>query len=327
MATIQNVKTDESCILNVRHTFGRYMDCSTVIPNDDISRSHATISWEGGGNWHITDHSKNGTLFNGEYLHNTSRRLSIGNWFQLGKNNDSKWRIINLEEPFSYIQLEKELNRVVKLRPSVILPDEEHPQVIIDCDESLNWWKTEKNSTVQLKRGDKIVIGTDTWIFVQNDTISETEDLLSISKDLILIINLSADEEHIHMQLEDEHKGIIDLSKRPRSYDFLVLTLARKRLEDFKLGYSQADQGWIHVDELSRIISKEIMKEIDFFYINLLIHRFRKKLVEIPDIANDSVQIIQRRPGTGYIRLEYARFRILKDGICIGQILENFEKE
>lgn len=68
IARLVNVKTGESFSLTGhRVSIGRDLDCDVVLPDNGVSRRHATIAPVPGG-YLLTDESSNGTLVNGERM-------------------------------------------------------------------------------------------------------------------------------------------------------------------------------------------------------------------------------------------------------------------
>ena len=71
MARLVNVKTGESFALTGhRVSIGRDLECDLVLPDNGVSRRHATIAPVPGG-YLLTDESSNGTLVNGDRMGST----------------------------------------------------------------------------------------------------------------------------------------------------------------------------------------------------------------------------------------------------------------
>lgn len=77
-----------------------------------------------------------------------------------------------------------------------------------------------------------------------------------------------------------------------KSYNFTLYLLAKKHQEDRITFIDINEQGWIRIDDLLRVMEKELMHECDVYFLNLQIHRIRKQFRAINFGIND---IIERR--------------------------------
>ena len=80
-----------------------------------------------------------------------------------------------------------------------------------------------------------------------------------------------------------------------RAHNYLLLTLARYRLQDAAKGMWDAACGWVYIDDLLRALVATSNQ------LNVDIHRIRKQF-GVLGLA-DAAAIIERRPRTGQIRI------------------------
>jgi len=315
MATLQNTVTQEKIYLNNQHTFGRNQhNSNTYISEVDISQLHAVIAWKE-NTWYIFDQSRNGTLVDGKFINNTSLPISNGSKIQFGENKNTEWLVLNCNPPTSYLKSLENPNTIIELNSSHAFPDEKTPNVFIYPSKEV--WKIEKNGTVEnLVPNTTYSIEGERYFFVENMSIEDTMDMNFTISSAYFQFTLSPDEEHIKLKLIIKNKEI-DLGERVHNYT--LLTLVRKKLQDYTEGYTANDQGWMGVDLLLEDLSKELDKDIDIYYLNLNIHRIRKLLLDIKSYGHLLSNIIERRPGE--IRFSYPYFQIIKEEKCIGEIL------
>jgi hypothetical protein len=110
---------------------------------------------------------------------------------------------------------------------------------------------------------------------------------------------VSRDEEHVELQLVQDER-VIDLGAR--NHNFVLLTLARRRLADVADGVPETSCGWVLADELA--CGLKIMRG----GLNLDVFRIRR--MALSHGISDGEAIIQRRVGTGQLRVGTGRLAI-----------------
>ncbi len=315
MAILKNNQTQEIICLNAQHTFGRNRNTSnTYLSEQDISQSHALISWKG-SHWYIQDHSRNGTLVNGEYINHATVKLSKGSKIKFGEKETTQWEMINLDSPSSYLKSLENPNKIVELTSCHVFPDTKKPEILIYPEDTI--WKLEKNGeAIDLVQGEVYNIDNEEYVFVENNILEDTMDNGHVVNNAYFQFILSSDEEHIRIKIITQNQEL-DLGERVHNY--ILLALARKRLNDVNKGYVLRDQGWITIASLLKDMSREFGKELDVYYLNLKIYRLRKQLLETKPYGYLFSNVIERRYGE--IRLAHAYFQILKEEECIGEVL------
>ncbi len=315
MAQIENIETKEIVILNSHHLFGRNVyACNTFINNQDVSRSHATIYWSN-GHWFIQDHSRNGTLVNKEFIRKSVVKLDINTQLQFGSVHSTIWKILDIKPPSSYLKSLTSRNRMLELETCHALPNDKKPEIFFYKSENKSWMAETREKTFDLTKGSRFVFNNEEWEFIENQAFQETLDYGHTIQNAYFKFCVSCDEEDIRIILIT---NVETYNLGRRSYSYLLLTLARKRLMDLKEGLAPENQGWISVEELEKDVSKELGHEIDAYYLNLQIYRLRKQLMELEPFGHLLVNVIERR--LGELRFAFPQFEIVKDNAFIGEV-------
>jgi len=314
MAILKNNQTKETVYLNAHHTFGRNPNIvSTVLVGKDVSQSHAVVSWIG-SDWYIQDHSRNGTLVNGDYINHTTVKLAQGSTVQFGEHEPIQWELIDLSPPCSYLRSTQDPTKTIELNSYYFFPNEEAPEILIYPEDTL--WKLEEKGTVtDLKANKLYIINNEEYLFVENEVLEDTMDNGHVVNNAYFQFQLSSDEEHIYIKIITQN---LELDLGERVHNYILLALARKRLSDVDNGFSLNDQGWLSTDDLLDDMSKEFGKELDTYYLNLKIFRLRKLLMDTKPYGYLFSNIIERRQGE--IRFAHRYFRILKEDECVGEV-------
>lgn len=316
MATIKNKLSGQVIILNTQNTFGRNKQNSiTHIPDMDVSQSHAVIFWQN-EEWYIQDYSRNGTLINGEYIHHSTRKLIENTTIQFGKGKLAQWQLIDVKEPTSYLRSLKNPETILELNTCHILPNGKDAEILIYFSKNKKWKAETASSTIEFEHGKTYQLNEEEWQFIDNEPLEDTIDNGNVVDSAHFLFSLSEDEEHVGLKIVVDATEL-DLGERVHHY--LLLMLARKRLCDMNNEDIFNDHGWISIEDLVYQMSKELYKEIDAYYLNLQIHRFRKQLLGIQPYGSLFMDVIERRRGE--IRFAHRFFQILKEEKSEGEIL------
>ncbi|SFU29600.1 hypothetical protein [Pseudoduganella namucuonensis] len=126
----------------------------------------------------------------------------------------------------------------------------------------------------------------------------------------LLRFQVSLNEEHAYLRIALGARAELDLGERAHHYS--LLTLARRRMDDARQGLDPSSQGWIQLDQLSRMLG------LDPSHLNIQIHRARSQIARaLPDGAT-LPDVVERRRGE--LRLGSVPFQILRgsrlEGVC-----------
>ena len=290
MATLFNKQTQTKIILRVNHTFGRDAKTNiTTLQNLGVSRNHAAITWDN-ESWKIKDTSSNGT-----YVNNS--RISAGKYHELpakatlqfGRAPAETWELLDLTPPITGLIPLTEGQVLIPLHDAHLLPIEEC-NIMIYLSEDGQWLCEVNSETSVLNSGDKVGSHGKFWQFVDARPCASTIAMnMSVPhNDIKFCFTASQNEEHVTLNLVVDNTPI-DLGER--NHHYLLLLLAKQRIEDVEKGYAEPEQGWVKKDVLVHMMG------IAEQHINIQIYRFRKQVAKDLPQSSTLYQVIERRPG------------------------------
>ena len=306
MALIQNVETGDIVNLMDAHYFGREQkgENSTVLDDPGISRIHASFFWTG-RSWVLQDTSKNGTYIN----HNRCQRmekteLKEGDLISFGSEKAVPWKLINCSAPKSILVPMKEGLTRIEVEGVVALPSEDEPNVMIYMAPNGQWVCESQHGVVPVKSGELIEDGDNVWRFLHAKLSVETRpiniDVLPKVDECKFHFSVSQDEEHVVLKLELDN-CIYDLKER--NHHYLLLYLARQRIEDKKKEIDMAEQGWVDKQVLCKMLGQTEN------HLNIQVFRQKKQILSVlPDHVNLPHAIEKR---AGQVRFAYTNIDIV----------------
>jgi hypothetical protein len=120
-------------------------------------------------------------------------------------------------------------------------------------------------------------------------------------REATLRFSVSSDEEYVGLHLVQDWRSL-DLGER--NHNYLLLTLARRRLDDVKHGLPATSCGWTYAD----ILGDEMRMTRN--QLNIDVFRIRDRFLSRNVL--DGASIFERRRGSGEIRLGVERLSIVK---------------
>ena len=314
MARLENITTGNILVLRHHHIFGRSKSkADTLLVNKDISQVHASFRWDG-RSWRVADHSRNGTWLEGSRLiAGKTYVLNLGNTIQLGCSENSTWRVKDLEQPFPVLIPLDGTQAPLKLNKLHVLPDEQNPQLTIYTSAAGQWvYETDAGPNV-LRDGDILDAASLKWQFccpsVVEATLESKEYQRTSVDEFFFTFHVSLDEEHVFLKLS-RGDGVFDLGERVHHY--LLLVLARCRMEDARKEVDLESQGWVELSQLSTMLG------LDAPHINIQIFRARRQLIDVFTDILHLPQVVERRSGS--VRFGYPCFKIIKGSQVEGEI-------
>jgi hypothetical protein len=302
MATLRHSATGRLHRLGAHDLVGRSPNCQLTLRDAHISGEHAAFRWSGDG-WELRDlSSRNGTFVGGQRM-DAGQRVQIkpGDALSFGTPRDP-WEVQDILPPVAAAYSGSE--RRFADEGLLVLPGDDNPEVIISLD-SDGAWTAERGAEVSaLVNGQSVEAGGAAWVLAL-PTIWSTTRLVSNerrSEDLHLLFKVSRDEEHIELEASFG-EAVVHMDNRAHSY--LLLTLARERIEAAQdPALPLAEHGWVYQDTLSDSLG---MPGPQF---NMAVFRARQQFREAGLPGADVV--IERRRGSGQIRLGVANLEIVK---------------
>jgi len=285
-----------------RCLIGRHPACDLQSDNPHISGEHASLRWIG-SRWELRDlSSRNGTYVEGKRLAPGERVcLSAGSTFTLGGKTHG-YVLLDATPPAASARQTKTGLIRRSTGGLLVLPADESPRVTIFEDRIGQWVAETENESRVVTDHEIVIVDGEGWLLDLPSSAPPTlEGGLSalMLEPLSLRFGVSRDEEHVEVTVV--HQGLAK-QLAPRSYHYLLLTLARARLADTEA--SDAERGWVHRDELCRMLATDLSK------LNVDVFRARKQLGALG--IHGAAEIIARRPDTGQIRLGIDRVEVVK---------------
>lgn len=290
MARVVNLVSGEQNELFMQHSFGRDPVSSSTHLNDSyVSRSHATILWDG-ERWQLRDMSRNGTFLNGKRLNrNENHPIVIGDKIAFGSTQAAQWQLVDESHPKTML-VPKEGGEEILLCDFHSLPSEDEPQILLYSNEGRWVCETESHSFT-LESGDMVGTSEKQWRFVEAIPMAETEvferDGMKLVKELTYRFDVSQNEEHVFLRL---HYDGSEFDLEERVHHYVMLELARKRLADRASGVTDEEQGWIGRKEFAAMLGLD-----DTNLLNMQIFRFRKQVHNVVPQNEVAANIIQSR--------------------------------
>ncbi|WP_444928515.1 FHA domain-containing protein [Microbulbifer sp. SSSA002] len=311
MACLQHPDRDQPVYLMAHHTIGRRQGAvDTRITSAEISGIHAAVQWTG-THWNLRDLSRNGTWLNGQQLVPAkSYPLQTGDKIAFGRANNPAWIVENLDAPENLL-IDIHSGEAQALEQYHLLPDENEPLASLQYSPLTGQWlyeftgpSAEDGDKTLINHGDRIDCGLHSWQLFLADNQGATKELslqqLSIV-DFELKFSVSSHEEHVQLQLQREG---MQQSLPARIHNYLLLYLARARVQDQQKGTDPDSQGWVSI----QVATHELGITVN--HLNTQIFRARKQISEsLPD-AVDTSNLVERR--SWEIRLGCPIFEIYK---------------
>ena len=269
MATLRSPSGDTRVPLAPRVVAGRSEHSDLRLEGRFASSAHATIWWTG-DHWQIRDlGSRNGTFVDGVRLESgASAPIRAGARIAFGDPKQTWALTDDVPPPVMAIHV-TDRTTAWGTGDMLVLPNDEQPEACVFGDDR-GWWLDSgdgKNQPI----GNEAVVSTSAGSWrIRLPTVSDGTPLLRpqpLFERAELQFQVSRDEEVVRLSVSIEANTI---ALAPREHMYVLLTLARARLQDAKL--STSTRGWRDVDDLERMLLLERRK------LNVAIHRARQQL-------------------------------------------------
>ncbi len=295
MALLQHHSSGRQERLTGEHSIGRSSACLLNLSDPRASGHHALLRWAEDG-WELLDlGSRNGTWVDGMRLSAGQRqRLQSGMTLGFGRPDDG-WTLTESGAPELMARSEAG-DWAIADDGLLVLPDADSPLAVVYVDEQ-GQLVTERGGQLEVLPPElTLEVGEQRWQLHPATRTASTHAVstrIDTFETLTFAFRVSQDEEDIEIQVCGG-PGSITIPHRAQHY--LLLTLARARLEDAEEGeLPESEQGWRYCDDLYRALR---IPENQF---NVAIYRARRHLesAEVPGAK----RILERRRGSGQIRL------------------------
>ncbi|MFK7928138.1 MAG: FHA domain-containing protein [Myxococcota bacterium] len=313
LGVLRQTRTGRWCTPGARCLVGRSGTAGLLLKDRSVSAEHASVFWSDPG-WAVRDlGSRNGTFVGDTRLAPGQKiDLVVGQTVRFGGSQE--WRLVHDGAPTALAVpvVSGKLvwtGAMIADRELLALPDEETPEVTVR--RQLDRWMVEDEDSQgrgvdgQIVRADNKV-----WrLFLPPDedevvaTTAFNSGPRSCLSDAVLRFGVSADEEHVTLSVQSSNQFH---EVKPRTHHYLLLTLARQRVEDVKQGVSDSEAGWLHAEDLQRML------RMDRRTLNTQVFRARRQLSKLD--LDGSGDIIERRDPARQLRIGVAKIEVQRIG-------------
>lgn len=287
-----------SCYLEADHLVGRSSRAALRLEESYVSSQHAVIRWSGVA-WELRDlGSRNGTFVNGSLVPaKAAIRLQKGALLGFG-HRDQAWELVD-DAPPSVMAVPLDGGPALLAADDMLaLPSPEQPLATVFRSADGGWLLECADATTGLRSHQTFEVNGIRYRFSCPDTVSRTAtsnwSLFEnrTVQEVGLHFRVSSDEEHVELQVA-VGENISRLGSRGHNY--LLLLLARQRVDDQKAGIANAECGWVYQEELLRWLGASQER------LNVDVFRIRRQFVELG--LSNAADIVERRTGTRQLRL------------------------
>jgi hypothetical protein len=304
MGAIREQATGQIRQLEPEHLIGRAPVCGLRINQKFVSAQHAILRWTG-ERWDLKDlGSRNGTFLNGTRIKaGEDHAVPPGSIIAFGKS-EQQWELVDESAPDVMAFPLDGADPVLMEGELLALPSSEDPRITIY--RGADGWVLERpdESITPIAHSQTVEVDGRTWKFCCPDNISKTS-LVALSPELevrhlLLSFSVSRDEEHVQLQAA---WGTNTYDLGARAHNYLLLILARRRLEDAAEGLPETACGWVYQEDLEHDPSMAAAQ------LNIDVFRLRKQFAALG--AVDAANIIERRPRTRQLRVGTGRISVV----------------
>ncbi|MFO7177064.1 MAG: FHA domain-containing protein [Pseudomonadota bacterium] len=304
MAVLFDPRNQRSLAVEPELIIGRAWSCGLRLDRPYVSACHAALRWAG-SHWELRDlGSRNGTFLNGTALQ-PGREYPLVRGVELAFGHRSEcWQLTDDGPPQAMaIPLDGGDPLVVE-KDVLVMPSDQTPEASLYRD-SDGTWKLEDlegNFTV-LENNKMFQVGARPFRFSCPESVGSTSagSVLNPFRPVTLRFAVSADEEHVELSAIS---GDRTFELGSRAHNYLLLTLARARLEDLRSGIPEASSGWIYQDDLLRGLDTTSTQ------LNIDIFRIRQHFAKAG--LQDAFSVIERRPRTRQLRIGTSNLEIVR---------------
>ncbi|EYF02781.1 FHA domain protein [Chondromyces apiculatus DSM 436] len=266
-----------------------------------MSSEHAIVRWFQ-ERWELRDlGSRNGTFVDGRRLDAGERALlHEGAVFTLG-GLAMGFTLVGAGAPLLLARQRKTGQTQTATDHVLALPDDAHPRALVFQDAAGQWVVEREDEAPQpVVDHELLIVDGQTWVVELPAGAPATwVGLVDTALETVAMrFVVSRDEEHVEVTVL---RGGHPILLAPRSYHYLLLTLARQRLKDAEL--PPIECGWIDRGALCKMLAVDPLK------LNVDVSRARKQLGDAG--IRGAAGLIERRPTTGQLRLGVARVEVV----------------
>lgn len=294
MATLKSSSSGDLIVLRSTHLVGRSRRCDLRVTDPKVSGQHASLRWTG-EDWELMDlGSRNGCWVKDKRVEPGSRvRLAQGDSLAFG-DSEQRWELRSAGPPVA--QALTDDGQELLAQAGLLVLGREGQELVQVFRDSAGGWVAETADRVEpVEDEQQLMVGGVRYRLALPLTLPETveaQDAPSIDA-IRLSFSVSRDEEHVELQALHRDEKI---SLGARSHNYMLLTLARLRLEDQQdPELSASSHGWVDVDVLLNMLRVAENK------LNVDIFRARKAAQKAG--IEDAAGLVERRAYRRQLRM------------------------
>lgn len=310
MGLLLDTHTGQLIPLPARALVGRSSACPIAIDDPRASAEHAVIAWSG-ERWDVRDlGSLNGTWVDGRRLA-AGARVPLARDARLGIGSaNGSWILADDRPPGPAARNEATSELVYATSGLLALPSADAPRATI-FRRSDGQWLVELGPELRAiaDRAQLELDGVRWSMFLPSDlgptpATLQAEGAPLVLGDATVWFLPSLDEEHVEVRVRVG--GGPEAVLPPRSSHYMLLTLARARIDDARAGIAADEQGWVYASDLAAMLRYTAER------LNIEIFRARAVFARLG--FADSPQLIERRPASRQLRIGIARVDVVRPG-------------
>jgi hypothetical protein len=298
VATLRSVADEALHPVSARLLVGRSPSCTLRLDKKYVSGEHATLAWTGWA-WEVRDlGSRNGTFVDGNRIEpGKPVPVQVGSRIAFG-DPEEVYELVDIDPPGA-LAVDLTTGAIAAGHNNLlVLPEESQPEISIYQD-SVGVWVAEGVDGEITPVVDQSIVtaGGHSWR-LQLPYITEGTPLVDMRPTLDTIsirFGVSRNEEEVELIVI--HRGV-EIPLEPREHGYVLLTLARARLEDAQLPPDQ--RGWRDRERLQKML------RMDANALNVAIHRARQQMLAAGIDGGAGIVQVQR----GQRRLGTDRFQL-----------------
>lgn len=307
VGTLERRGSGELVVLRSRFLVGRSAACDLRIDDPRVSGEHARFRWTGSV-WEVRDlGSKNGTFVDQHPAAAGSRvSLVAGDTIALGATGPTAPMLVLTDATAPVASGRRSPNGASRLASDglLVLPDDERPLVTLVEGRDGQWVLEGEDEARPIADGEIVIADGEPWVIDLPRGAGSTIDASPAAPTLESVglrFLVSRDEERVDITVVCPDK---EIRLPSRSHHYLLVTLARARLADARK--PPAERGFLACSELCRMLATDELR------INVDVHRARKQFAAMG--LRGAADIVDRRAGTGRIRLGVSRVEVRREG-------------
>lgn len=293
MGALTHPRTGKIHALAARSLVGRSPLALHRLDDRMVSNEHAVIYFEEGSWWVKDLGSRNGTWVDDQRAtpHHAiavirGARIAFG-------TPHAFWSLSDAGPPSAFAMRVSDDHAVVAEEGLLMIPSAENPRLAAFSDGMGGWMVERDGEVVNARKINEVALDDEVWRLVlpfeNQATWGSNVDLTLAPK---AIFHVSSDEEHVEIELI---RGADTKRLEPRAHAYFLLLLARQRAEDASQGVSPIEQGWLHTEDVCRML------RMDRATVNQRVFRARQHLAKTGMIT--AADVIERRAHTGQMRI------------------------